>query len=121
MLYYERKVSRTTVRSSTAVVESLIFPRHENDVTQSKRAFGRPLARYWIHNGLLNVNQEKMSKSLGNFFTIREILERADALALRRYLTSHNRFSARRAGRSGQGVGSHRRDRRAHGAQASRK
>ena len=53
---------------------------------------GAPLARYWIHNGFLNINQEKMSKSLGNFFTIREILETADALALRHYfLSSHYR------------------------------
>jgi cysteinyl-tRNA synthetase len=70
----------------------LIFPHHENEIAQSEGAIGAPLARYWLHNGFLNINQEKMSKSLGNFFTIREILEAADALALRHYfLTSHYR------------------------------
>jgi cysteinyl-tRNA synthetase len=70
----------------------LIFPHHENEIAQSEGALGTPLARYWIHNGFLNINQEKMSKSLGNFFTIREILEQADALALRHYfLSSHYR------------------------------
>jgi cysteinyl-tRNA synthetase len=70
----------------------LMFPHHENEIAQSEGAFGLPLARYWIHNGFLNINQEKMSKSLGNFFTIREILEEADAIALRHYfLSSHYR------------------------------
>ena len=70
----------------------LIFPHHENEIAQSQGAFGRPLARYWLHNGFLNINQEKMSKSLGNFFTIREILEEFDAAALRHYfLASHYR------------------------------
>jgi len=70
----------------------LIFPHHENEIAQSEGAFGAPLARYWVHNGFLNINQEKMSKSLGNFFTIHEILEDADALALRHYfLSSHYR------------------------------
>jgi cysteinyl-tRNA synthetase len=70
----------------------LIFPHHENEIAQSEGAFETPLARYWIHNGFLNINQEKMSKSLGNFFTIGEILEAADALALRHYfLSSHYR------------------------------
>jgi len=70
----------------------LIFPHHENEIAQSEGASGQPLARYWIHNGFLNINQEKMSKSLGNFFTIREILESFDAAALRHYfLSSHYR------------------------------
>ena len=70
----------------------LIFPHHENEIAQSEGATGQPLARYWIHNGFLNINQEKMSKSLGNFFTIREILESFDAAALRHYfLSSHYR------------------------------
>jgi cysteinyl-tRNA synthetase len=70
----------------------LMFPHHENEIAQSEGAFGLPLARYWTHNGFLNINQEKMSKSLGNFFTIREILEEADAVALRHYfLSSHYR------------------------------
>jgi len=66
----------------------LIFPHHENEIAQSEAAAGRPLARYWLHNGFLNINQEKMSKSLGNFFTIREILADFDAVALRHYFLS---------------------------------
>jgi cysteinyl-tRNA synthetase len=70
----------------------LIFPHHENEIAQSEGAGGQPLARIWIHNGFLNINQEKMSKSLGNFFTIREILDDFDAAALRHYfLSSHYR------------------------------
>src|SRR5690349_11074727 len=70
----------------------LIFPHHENEIAQSEAAAERPLARYWLHNGFLNINQEKMSKSLGNFFTIREILADFDAAALRHYfLSSHYR------------------------------
>jgi cysteinyl-tRNA synthetase len=70
----------------------LIFPHHENEIAQSEGASGQPLARYWLHNGFLNINQEKMSKSLGNFFTIREILTQFDAAALRHYfLSSHYR------------------------------
>ena len=70
----------------------LIFPHHENEIAQSEGAYGEPLARFWLHNGFLNINQEKMSKSLGNFFTIREILEEFDAAALRHYfLASHYR------------------------------
>jgi len=66
----------------------LIFPHHENEIAQSEAAAGRPLARYWLHNGFLNINQEKMSKSLGNFFTIREILADFDAVALRHFFLS---------------------------------
>jgi cysteinyl-tRNA synthetase len=70
----------------------LIFPHHENEIAQSEAAFERPLARYWIHNGFLNINQEKMSKSLGNFYTIKEILKHSHAAALRHYfLASHYR------------------------------
>jgi cysteinyl-tRNA synthetase len=54
----------------------LIFPHHENEIAQSCGATGKEFARYWIHNGFVQVNQEKMSKSLGNFFTIREIFEK---------------------------------------------
>src|SRR5437868_6400560 len=53
----------------------LIFPHHENEIAQSSGATGKAFARYWIHNGFVQINQEKMSKSLGNFFTIREIFE----------------------------------------------
>jgi len=70
----------------------LIFPHHENEIAQSEGAFGQTLARYWIHAGFLNINHEKMSKSLGNFFTIRDILDEFDAAALRHFfLGSHYR------------------------------
>ncbi|HEY4173174.1 MAG TPA: DALR domain-containing protein, partial [Rhodopila sp.] len=62
----------------------LIFPHHENEMAQSLCAFpGSHFARYWMHNGMLQVNGEKMSKSLGNFFTVREILAKAPAEAVR--------------------------------------
>ncbi len=70
----------------------LMFPHHENEIAQSEGAFGEPLARYWIHNGLLTVNGEKMSKSLGNYFTIQEILQAHDPVALRHlFLGAHYR------------------------------
>src|SRR5207253_1418255 len=70
----------------------LMFPHHEIEIAQSEGAFRQPLARYWIYNGFLNINQEKMSKSLRNFYTIREVLERTDPAALRHYfLGSHYR------------------------------
>jgi cysteinyl-tRNA synthetase len=56
----------------------LIFPHHENEIAQSCGATGKEFARYWIHNGFVQINQEKMSKSLGNFFTIREIFEKSE-------------------------------------------
>jgi len=56
----------------------LIFPHHENEIAQSCGATGKEFARYWIHNGFVQVNQEKMSKSLGNFFTIREIFKKSE-------------------------------------------
>ncbi len=61
----------------------LIFPHHENEIAQSEAATGKPFARYWIHFGFLNIDNQKMSKSLGNFFTTREILEKHSAEALR--------------------------------------
>ena len=57
--------------------EDLIFPHHENEIAQSSGATGADFARYWVHNGFVRVNQEKMSKSLGNFFSIREIFEKS--------------------------------------------
>jgi len=70
----------------------LIFPHHENEIAQSEGAFDRPLARYWIHNGFLNIDQEKMSKSLGNYLTIQEIVQEHEAVALRQlFLASHYR------------------------------
>jgi len=72
--------------------KDLVFPHHENEIAQSEAATGRPFVRYWLHNGFVNINSEKMSKSLGNFFTIREVLERYDAEALRFFLlTAHYR------------------------------
>jgi cysteinyl-tRNA synthetase len=72
--------------------EDLIFPHHENEVAQSEGATGVPLARYWIHNGFVRVNDEKMSKSLGNFFTIRDVLKQYHPEVLRLFLLqSHYR------------------------------
>jgi len=56
----------------------LIFPHHENEIAQSCAATGKEFARYWVHNGFVQINEEKMSKSLGNFFTIREIFEKSE-------------------------------------------
>lgn len=67
----------------------LIFPHHENEIAQSRCAHdGAPLARYWMHNGFLNINNDKMSKSLGNFFTVRQLLAEAPGEALRLALLS---------------------------------
>jgi cysteinyl-tRNA synthetase len=72
--------------------EDLIFPHHENEIAQSEAMTGKPLARYWIHNGFVRVNSEKMSKSLGNFFTIRDILKQYRPEVLRLFLlASHYR------------------------------
>jgi len=64
----------------------LIFPHHENEIAQSEGASGGVFARYWLHNGFLNVDNEKMSKSLGNFFTIRDVLARFDGETLRFFM-----------------------------------
>jgi cysteinyl-tRNA synthetase len=56
----------------------LVFPHHENEMAQSCGSTGMEFARYWVHNGFVQINQEKMSKSLGNFFTVREIFEKSD-------------------------------------------
>lgn len=66
----------------------LLFPHHENERAQSMGATGKPFVRYWIHNGFLTIDREKMSKSLGNFFTIREVLERFSPAVVRCYLLS---------------------------------
>jgi cysteinyl-tRNA synthetase len=72
--------------------EDLIFPHHENEIAQSEGATGSTLARYWMHNGFVRVNSEKMSKSLGNFFTIRDILQQYHPEVLRLFLLqSHYR------------------------------
>jgi cysteinyl-tRNA synthetase len=64
----------------------LIFPHHENEIAQTEADTGKPFARYWLHNGFLNVDSEKMSKSLGNFVTIRDVLDRNDAEGFRYFL-----------------------------------
>ena len=64
----------------------LQFPHHENEIAQSEGATGRPLAKYWMHNGFVRVDDEKMSKSLGNFFTIREVLAKYHAETVRFFL-----------------------------------
>lgn len=70
----------------------LQFPHHENEIAQSEGAHGQPMANYWMHNGFVNVDNEKMSKSLGNFFTIREVLDIFDAETLRFFVVrSHYR------------------------------
>jgi cysteinyl-tRNA synthetase len=70
----------------------LIFPHHENEIAQSEAATGKPLARYWMHNGFIEVAKEKMSKSLGNFFTARECYRVVDPEALRFFtMTVHYR------------------------------
>ncbi len=68
--------------------KDLIFPHHENEIAQSEGASGKPFVKYWLHNGFVNVNQEKMSKSLGNFFTIRDILQKYDAEVVRFFILS---------------------------------
>ncbi|MBQ3552120.1 MAG: cysteine--tRNA ligase [Clostridia bacterium] len=70
----------------------LLFPHHENEIAQSEAATGKPFARYWMHNGHINVNNQKMSKSLGNFFWVRDILKDYDADVLRLFfLFAHYR------------------------------
>ncbi|HET6489531.1 MAG TPA: cysteine--tRNA ligase [Syntrophales bacterium] len=72
--------------------EDLVFPHHENEIAQSEGASGKPFARYWLHNGFIKVDHEKMSKSLGNFITIRDILKLYHPEVLRFFvLQSHYR------------------------------
>jgi cysteinyl-tRNA synthetase len=66
----------------------LIFPHHENEIAQSEALTGEPFVRYWMHNGFITVDKEKMSKSLGNFFTVKEILEKYDPEVVRNFLVS---------------------------------
>ena len=68
--------------------KDLVFPHHENEIAQSEAANSCPFVNYWLHNGFVNINSEKMSKSLCNFFTIKEVLERYDAEVLRFFLLS---------------------------------
>lgn len=68
--------------------EDLIFPHHENEIAQSEAANGKQFAKYWMHNGFLNIDNKKMSKSLGNFFTVRDIGEKYDLQVLRFFMLS---------------------------------
>ena len=68
--------------------QDLIFPHHENEIAQSEAATGKPFARYWIHNGFVNINKEKMSKSLGNILTLKEIFKDWRPEAIRLFLLS---------------------------------
>ena len=68
--------------------KDLIFPHHENEMAQSEAATGKPFVRYWMHNGFVNINQEKMSKSLGNILTIKDALKNYSAEAIRLFLLS---------------------------------
>lgn len=68
--------------------EDLIFPHHENEIAQSECANGKVFATYWMHNGFLNIDNKKMSKSLGNFFTVREICEKYEPQVLRFFMLS---------------------------------
>lgn len=68
--------------------EDLVFPHHENEIAQSECCNGKPFARYWMHNAFLNIDNKKMSKSLGNFFTVREVGEEYDLQVLRFFMLS---------------------------------
>ncbi|MGI6697856.1 MAG: cysteine--tRNA ligase [Clostridiales bacterium] len=68
--------------------QDLIFPHHENEIAQSEGASGKPFARYWLHNGFINIENEKMSKSLGNFFTVRDISRDYDLEIIRFFMLS---------------------------------
>jgi cysteinyl-tRNA synthetase len=72
----------------------LQFPHHENEIAQSEGATGKPLARFWMHNGFVRVDNEKMSKSLGNFFTIRDVLQQYDAETVRFFIVRAHYRSA---------------------------
>ncbi|SHK57630.1 cysteine--tRNA ligase [Paramaledivibacter caminithermalis] len=68
--------------------QDLIFPHHENEIAQSEAYTGKPFARYWVHNGYITINNEKMSKSKGNFFTVRDIIGEFDPEVVRFFLLS---------------------------------
>ena len=68
----------------------LIFPHHENEIAQSESLFGAPFSRMWMHNGMVNSNKEKMSKSLGNFFVLRDLYKHFDPMVIRYYFLTHH-------------------------------
>ena len=68
----------------------LIFPHHENEIAQSESLFGSPFARIWMHNGMITINKEKMSKSLGNFFFLRDLFVHFDPMVIRYFFLTHH-------------------------------
>ena len=70
--------------------KDLIFPHHENEIAQSEAANDKPFANYWVHNGFVNIDSEKMSKSLGNFLLIRDVLKHYHPEAIRLFLLSNH-------------------------------
>ena len=94
--HIECSVMATTLLGNTIDIhgggQDLIFPHHENEIAQSESCTGQQFANYWLHNGFVTVNKEKMSKSLGNFFTLKDIFEKYDPRVVRYYLlTQHYR------------------------------
>ena len=79
----------------------LTFPHHENEIAQSEAVTGKPLANYWLHNGMIIVDGKKMSKSLGNFITIRELLDKYEPMAVRLFYFTGSISQARRFYRNG--------------------
>lgn len=71
----------------------LIFPHHENEIAQSEARSGKPFAHYWVHNGLVNINKEKMSKSLGNILALEDIFKEFDPMVVRYYFLTHHYHS----------------------------
>ena len=69
--------------------QDLIFPHHENEIAQSEGLHNKPFVQYWMHNGFVRINQEKMSKSLGNFFTLRDIFKDFDPMVVRFFILNH--------------------------------
>lgn len=70
--------------------QDLIFPHHDNEIAQSESAYGAPFANIWLHNGLIRINEEKMSKSLGNFFTLKDVFVDHDPMVVRFYFLNHH-------------------------------
>lgn len=68
----------------------LIFPHHENEIAQSESLFGEPFSRMWMHNGMITINKEKMSKSLGNFFFLRDLYKQFDPMVIRYFFLTHH-------------------------------
>lgn len=67
----------------------LMFPHHDNEIAQSEALQGPPFAKYWVHNGFVQINKEKMSKSLGNFFTLHDVFKEFDPMVVRYYILTH--------------------------------